>query len=79
MITTVTTTTVTTVTTVAMAGSLGAVLVLTLLVCLIHKEIVVPNSERWAQGLNRALTVAIVPLAAVFVLLLVSKVMEVLG
>jgi hypothetical protein len=79
MISTVTTTTVTTVTTVALAGSLGVFLTVTLMVCLIKKEIVSPNPNPRARGLNKILNVVIAPLLMVFLLLAMSKLHEILG
>jgi ABC-type nickel/cobalt efflux system permease component RcnA len=80
MISTVTTTTVTTVTTVALAGSLGLFLTVTLMVCLIKKEIVSPNHEDLrARGLSKILNIVIVPMLMVFLLLAMSKLHEVLG
>jgi hypothetical protein len=75
MITTVTTTTVTSL---AVAASLAILVVVALLAMLLSKEIIGGTSEA-AQRLNRALNVAIVPLALVFAVTVVVKVAELLG
>jgi hypothetical protein len=76
MITTVTTTTVTTVTTVALAGSLGVFLVITLMVCMIKKEIFASSANERARNISKVLNVAIIPLLVVFVLLAVERLMS---
>jgi hypothetical protein len=78
MISTVTTTTVTTVTTVAMGGSLALVGILVLLVLLAQKEITASVVSNRSQRLGRALMMGIVPLTAAFVLIVATKLAEVL-
>jgi hypothetical protein len=78
MISTVTTSTVSTVSTLAMAGSLGLIAVMLLLSLLIQKEIIGPLSGRRAEQLRRTLNIGIVPLAIVFVLIAVTKIVGVL-
>lgn len=76
MISTVTTTAVTIVTIAALTGTLGLFLTITLVACLIKKEIVFSNSDPRARVLNRTLNAVIVPLLMVFILLAMSKLYE---
>jgi len=78
MISTVTTTTVSTVTTVALAGSFALVSVLVLIALLVQKELTVTATNSRALKLSKALTIGIVPLLIAFVLIVISKVAEVL-
>lgn len=81
MVTTVTTTTVTTVTTMT-AASLALIAVLTLLLLLIQKEIIGGLDPRWTartHALSRALNIAILPLAIVFLVSCVVNVLDVLS
>lgn len=77
MITTVTTTT-TTVMTTAAAASLALISILTLIALLIQKEIIGGLGSTRARRLSRALNIAIVPLALVFVVTMAFKVADVL-
>ena len=76
MITTVNTTT-TTATAVA-AASLTLVVIVTLLALLIKKEIIGALEGTRAERVSRGLNIAIVPLAAVFVISVVMRVVEVI-
>ena len=78
MISTVTTTTVTAVATVTIAGSLALISVLTLLALLVQKELTVAGRGRLSRALGRLLNIGIVPLLMVFVLIVATKVVEVI-
>jgi hypothetical protein len=78
MISTVTTTTVTTILTFATGGALAVVGILMLLTMLVQKELASASEARFAQALNRVLTVGIVPLVVAFVFIVGVKVFEVL-
>lgn len=78
MITTVTTTTTAIVTTLT-ATSLTLIVILTLIGLLIQKEIVSGLSGPKARRLSRALNVAIVPLAIVFIATALYSVIDVLN
>jgi hypothetical protein len=75
MISTVTTTTVTTILGV---GSLALAGILVLLTLLVQKELASASESRFAQTLNRVVTVAIVPLLLAFVAIVAYKVVEAL-
>lgn len=77
MITTVTTTTTTTVATIG-AGSLALVAICTMLLLLVNKEIILAHNRDWAERLNKALNVALVPLLIVFIATVVLRVASVL-
>ena len=76
MITTVTTTTTTV--TVATAASLVLIAILTLLALLVQKEIIGGLAGERARQWGRALTIAIMPLAIVFIAGVAVKVMDIL-
>ncbi len=76
MITTVTTTTTTTVTTIA-ALSLALVAIMTLIILLINKEIISHSTNERARRLSKALNIAIIPLAIVFVITAVVQILRV--
>jgi hypothetical protein len=78
MISTVTTTTVTTIATFATGGALAVVGILMLLTMLVQKELASASEARFAQALNRVLTVGIVPLIVAFVFIVGVKVFEAL-
>jgi hypothetical protein len=78
MISTVTTSTVSTVTTAAIYGSVALIGILVLLTLLIQKEVTTAGSSSRLKRLSKALNIAIVPLLIAFVLIVVTKVMEVL-
>lgn len=77
MITTVTTTTTTTLTTDAAAG-LILIAILTLIALMVKKEIFSGLLGVSASRVSRVLTVGIVPLAAVFLIVVVLRVVDVL-
>jgi hypothetical protein len=76
VITTVTTTTTTV--TVTMAGSLALIAILTLLALLVKKEIIGGIGGERAKQWSRALNVAIVPLAVVFLAGVAVKIADIL-
>jgi hypothetical protein len=78
MISTVTTSTVSTITSAALFGTLAVVGVLILVTLLIQKEMISGSQDVRILRLHRALNIAIVPLLVVFVLLVVTRVTEVL-
>jgi hypothetical protein len=75
MITTVTTTTVTA----FAAASLTLIAILALLVLLVNKELITSSSNEKARRFSRALNVAVVPLALVFGVTVVMKLIQLLG
>ena len=75
MITTVTTTTVTSF---AVAASLALVVVVGLLAILVSKEIIGSGGSERMRRIGKALNVAVVPLALVFVVTVAVKLFEVL-
>jgi hypothetical protein len=79
MISTVTTSTVSSITSVALIGTLGAIGVVVLLTLLIQKELISASSDARMLRLQRTLNIAIWPLIAVFVLIAVSKIIEILS
>ncbi len=79
MSSTVTTTTTAALSSVALAASLSLILVVTLLMLLIHKDIISTSTFPWAERLNRALNIAIVPLLVIFSLTLIVRLFEVLA
>jgi hypothetical protein len=78
MISTVTTSTVSTVTTAAIAGSVALIGVLVLFVLLFQKEVTTAADKGRMARLGKALSVGIVPLMIAFVLLVLSRVVDVL-
>lgn len=73
MSSTVTTTTTAALTSVTLAASLSLILVITLLMLMINKEIISTSTFPWADRLNRALNIAIVPLIVIFSLTLIVR------
>jgi hypothetical protein len=67
-----------TVTSAAVAGSLISIGILLLLSLLVQKELVGATAGKRAQRISQALNIAIVPLLIVFVLVVITKVAEVL-
>ena len=78
MITTVTTTTTATINS-AIAGSLSLIIILTLIALLINRELIGGLSAAWAARLSSALKIAIVPLAAVFVVSVAMRIALILS
>lgn len=79
MISTVTTSTVSTVTTVALAGSVALIGILILLSLLVQKEVLSVSEEGRLRKLSSALNIGIIPLLVAFVLIVITKVMQVLN
>lgn len=77
MISTVTTSTVTTVTT-AIAGSVALVGIIILFGLLVQKEVTTASNENRLKRLGKALNIAIIPLLIAFLLIVISRVSEVL-
>jgi hypothetical protein len=75
MITTVTTTTVTSF---AVAASLSALVIVALLAVLVGKEIIGSGSET-TRRMGKALNVAVAPLAIVFVVTVLVRIVQALG
>jgi hypothetical protein len=78
MISTVTTSTVSTVTTVAFAGSLMLVGIFVFFALLFQKEVTTTATGNRMKRLGQALNVGIIPLLIVFILIVVTKVIEIL-
>jgi len=78
MISTVTTSTVSTVTTAAIAGTVALIGILVLLILLIQKEITSASSNNRMKRLSLVLNIGIVPLLIAFVLIVGSRVADVL-
>jgi hypothetical protein len=78
MISTVTTSTVSTITTSAIAGSVALVGILVLLFLLVQKELASSANGTRFRTLAKVLNIGIVPLLMAFVLVVVTKVMQVL-
>jgi hypothetical protein len=78
MISTVTTSTVSTVSTVTLAGSFAVIGVLVLIGLLVQKELTTSTSNVRVQRLGKYVNIGIAPLLVAFVLIVITKVMEVL-
>jgi hypothetical protein len=78
MISTVTTSTVSTITTSAIAGSVALVAIMVLLFLLIQKELASSASGARLKTLTRVLNIGIVPLLLAFVVVVVTRVAEIL-
>jgi hypothetical protein len=76
MISTVTTSTVSTITSAALFGTFGLIGVLVLITLLVQREMLIPLKDPRIIRLQRALNIAIVPLLVVFMVLVVTKVSE---
>lgn len=75
MISTVTTSTVSTVT---IAGSFAAIGIIILLGMLIQKELSSTSDSEKSQKLSKALNIGIIPLIIAFLLIIISKVLNIL-
>jgi hypothetical protein len=78
MISTVTTSTVSTITSAALFGTVGVIGILVLIMLLIQKEMISGSQDVRVLRMHRALNIAIVPLLVVFILLVATKIAEVL-
>ena len=78
MISTVTTSTVSTITTAAIAGSLALIGILVLFALLVQKEVTTAGDNDRLRRLSKALNIAILPLLIAFILIVITRVMEVL-
>jgi hypothetical protein len=78
MISTVTTSTVSTVTTAALAGSVALIGIMVLLVLLVQKELSSSATGTRYKALSKALNIGIVPLLIAFVLVVVTRIADVL-
>ena len=78
MISTVTTSTVTTVTVLALVGGVTIIGIILLLVLLVQKELASASSGKQVNRLGRALNIGILPLLFAFVLVVASKVINIL-
>lgn len=78
MISTVTTSTVSTITSAALAGSVALIGILVLLVLLIQKELASVAQGTRVKTLTRVLNIGIVPLLIAFVMVVFSRVVEIL-
>jgi hypothetical protein len=78
MISTVTTSTVSTVTTAAIAGSVALIGVVLLFALLFQKEITTADTSGRYKKLGQALLIGIIPLLIAFVLIVGSRVLDVL-
>lgn len=79
MISTVTTSTVSTVTTAALAGSVALIGILILFSLLVQKEIISVSDDSRLRKLSSALNIGVIPLLVAFVLIVVTKALEVLN
>jgi hypothetical protein len=79
MISTVTTATVTTVTTVTLAGSVALIGIIVLFSLLIQKEVTAASGSPGLAKLGKALNIAIIPLLIAFILVVITKVSQVLN
>jgi hypothetical protein len=78
MISTVTTSTVSTITTSAIAGSVALVAIIVLLFLLVQKELAgAANGSRY-QTLTKVLNIGIIPLLMAFVVVVITRVAQVL-
>jgi hypothetical protein len=78
MISTVTTSTVSTVTTAAIAGSVALIGIFVFFALLLQKEVTTTATSSRMKKLGQALNVGIIPLMIAFILIVVTKVMEIL-
>jgi hypothetical protein len=78
MISTVTTSTVSSITSAALFGTLGAIGIVILLTLLVQKELVSTSNDLRLLRLQRTLNIAIYPLIVVFLLIFVTKIIEVI-
>ena len=78
MISTVTTTTTSTITTASLAGSFALIGVVVLLTLLVQKEVASGSDSKRLKRFSKALNISIIPLVIAFVLIVVTKVAEVL-
>jgi hypothetical protein len=79
MISTVTTATVSTVTTAAIAGSVALIGIIVLFGLLLQKEVTTASPGDRMKKLGKSLNIAIIPLLIAFILIVISKVTEVLN
>lgn len=75
MISTVTTSTVSTLT---LAGSFAVIGIIMLLGMLVQKELSSSSDSARSQKLSKALNIGIIPLIIAFVLIILSKILEIL-
>ena len=78
MITTVTTSTVSTVTVTALASSLAVIGVIVLIGLLIQKELYSSSEKKTSSRVNMALNIALPSMIIAFVLIVISKITQVL-
>ena len=78
MISTVTTSTVSTVTTAAIAGSVALIGIFVFFALLFQKEVTTTSTEGRMKRLGQALNVGLIPLLIAFILIVVTKVIEIL-
>jgi hypothetical protein len=79
MISTVTTSTVSTITTAALAGSVALIGILILLVLLVQKELASSATGKHYKALSKVLNIGIVPLLIAFVVVVVTRIANILG
>lgn len=79
MISTVTTSTVSSITSAALFGTMGAIATVVLVALLVQREIASASEDGRLLRLQRALSIAIWPLIAVFVLIAVAKIIDILS
>lgn len=78
MISTVTTSTVSTITTIAIAGSVALVAILVLLFLLIQKELASAATGTRSRMLGRVLNIGIIPLLLAFMVVVATRVADIL-
>jgi len=78
MISTVTTSTVSTVTTAALAGSVALIAILVLLILLVQKELSSSAKGERFKNLSKVLNIGIIPLMIAFVLIVVTRIADIL-
>lgn len=78
MISTVTTSTVSTVTTAAIAGSVALIGILIFFALLFQKEVAISAKDSRMKQFGQVLNVALIPLSIAFVIIVVTKLLEIL-
>ncbi len=78
MISTITTSTTSTITTASIAGSFALIGVVVFLMILVQKEVAAGSESKRLERFSKALNISIIPLAIAFILIVITKVGEVL-
>jgi len=78
MISTVTTSTVSTITTVALASSVALIGIFVFFALLLQKEVTTTATGDRVKRLGKALNVGLIPLSIAFIIVVITKVIEIL-